>query len=776
MLMPPMAVDSLVTFGSPPAFSIPEGILPFPHTHVQHCHDIVPHCFNARNTAAIVARLQGLGYLFPSPPYARLAQFKSGPKRDAIFDHPTNHVNVLYPTSGSYTASNIAFLVDGAGNTVMPSASTAPRNHQREASPLLEHEGKTTVFDVRTMHPTVLLRDYLLSVRLIVGKKIDIPLVTRLPLAFEVLCKYVGPTGELLTTKQAAELLQLLPGATTTSPTSPSPTVDLSQLQTSPNRKSPPPQKSPKEGEIVPQKKKKAASAVRMPLSPIEIAFLRAPKLLVAFLEQRQAGDINVKLPPFDTPFPAINVVTHLQLAGDSPENIASFFKQFTSLSCWEPRLCARQLIEWGGYPPLLHNVAQTFIQGNSLLFACSTPPRRAPLSRHLATAQAAEHMEASVRDMIYDPDGFHVGWSVVIASTIHGVGKSTLINALKQERLQSSAMSRPEKKVALRPSTFGDSNTPEGSVERQRMSEKDLAVWESFADPMMKVKWAPQIQEKIAQVSDGSYGCRKTVVVGAAGGPDSLMLKVGLNELFWNRSSIACRHTLTSAAMSIWLVSDEYSLDRLLHHVDFRWRKAGGDIPDGTQAAIVYSIRKGGRPNPKLEVEIANACAKYHLLSASVDTYDVKSIASLQRLIVQWMIPQLNLPIDPALLPPKVDLGKLVTKVDSSIVDYLKRTLNTERVSLWEDGKDHQGGGADEFPSSPTRTDEGATVSILEDEMAYLKSSIPSMRLEKSASSFKLDKSTGQLDQGGDAASVGDSAPPDLAAEQTVAPSSPTG
>jgi hypothetical protein len=204
---------------------------------------------------------------------------------------------------------------------------------------------------------------------------------------------------------------------------------------------------------------------------------------------------------------------------------------------------------------------------------------------------------------------------------------------------------------------------------------------------------------------------------------PPSLLLRLHLDELYFD-GGFAAMKRLGRYAQVLWIVNDAFTADRFaaaapqLQHAFCSFQ----------QHAVLYCPRRhaagqaGAKPLPSaatpaaaatqnsvsatpfldaamvndtlstneadrihVEMVLQRLQRQYHLRVAHIEVVPHSSqsiqgmnatsqhMLNLQRLLMQWMVPRLPLPVDPHNMPGGVDIGALFTRCDSVVADYLR-------------------------------------------------------------------------------------------------------
>ena len=369
------------------------------------------------------------------------------------------------------------------------------------------------------------------------------------------------------------------------------------------------------------------------------------PRFLVGLV--RRPVEERVALPP-PAMLPPINITTLFESLSDTLEGAMSFLRLFKGMASWDPTTAAKHFFSWSRDGPLHHHVAAQFIRQHRLLLLCTRIPKSVPIGRHVSTADSLEMLNESLRALLEHAMGYHVGYTVCIASATRRLGKTTLMQQLTSPSLQTTAMGRTRVEVTDSSGATAKSENP------------DL--------PCMKIKWAPQTGFR--PTLDSQWLVDQAPPSDRTANPP-LLFKITLSEIHWDGSN-AARSQARFAALCLFLVADSYTLDQFEANVAVE-----RDFPRGCDSTpvLVYAPKPQAPMDILLENRVVSIAEKHGIPYASVDIMDFASVARLQRLLVQWMVPVLQLPIDPRLVPRTVDVGALVLQNDVVLNDYLART-----------------------------------------------------------------------------------------------------
>jgi hypothetical protein len=815
LMMPAQFVTSLVVFGTPPTFTVTDGLFPFPHSFVLHSRDLVPNLLDGKQMSRNVARLHGLGFMIPTPPSKKSVDGYT----PSCYRYDFEHVVLIHVTAAQLAAANPPpepagspllspssphrreselphDLVSNASSKRFGNASRGTTSDARKKKEFSLHDlpdyttslttkqialvvprvevsvARSVPYDVLQQAATFGARDYFFPLRIVLGKRIIVTPVAA-PAAAELLQQYLTDAGEFSDKATALAMCR---------------TTTLKAPAALP----------PKQAKGQP-----AAELSKASLSRLEHCLLQFPRLVTerfdaagrdAALRAGGAMLLDADKVQLDAaPHPPLSTTTLLELAGDTVDSVCAFLKPFEARFLFTAEHAANSLAVWDGGFAIGNATAAAFVRACWLCFLRAAPPKRVPLPRHLQTAGVLEHMAPELRRMLSSPDGCHFSWTVGVASTTHGVGKTTLLKAMLQEVAQTSVFAAGGR------SSNEDNPTRRSSVESHNQPQRrGGARGSGDGARALKLKWAtpsmswvervrrssvvapphgpdhhrsasmpPSVQEQpldaghskpasraapastagrstaTAAVRDGTAadGTPRTVplshiravnsasVVPTAVFPQALLLHLPLQEIFWASHSPASAAHVRGCGQVLWVVCDAYSARHLADRFDgildaapwvqhvitaVTMRAAGpqphrnGQPVSGPQdpagikdraemTAIVVELQqkhrhhdvrytavevappvasdRGGRQQQQQQQLALPGVTGVSALAAAAAAS--QQIIALERLLMQWMVPALPVPVDPRLVPHGVEMGELFLRSSAAVDDYLRGATN---------------------------------------------------------------------------------------------------
>ena len=350
-------------------------------------------------------------------------------------------------------------------------------------------------------------------------------------------------------------------------------------------------------------------------------------------------------------------------------------------------------------YGPLIEH----FVECHNFLYSIPLKSRRPEPEAedqtepvHEVALTAPQLAEKLRRDrfvaVVNSVDGYHLGWTVAIASAVRSSGKTTLLQAL----MGCQGLNRPTSGIVALPLASGSVPLRRGEGESQTRTSAMEAV--EHGVPYLRFQWTPTPKPRAStgpsaddtsnfesqlDATETSFALPEypAHVSGASDGHKHYVLQTYFAEVRYD-GKMASKSMLSRCAQSVWVVSDEYTFTQTIERVNLR--------QDARLAVIVYCPRVSryndatqppstqGLPqgfDPRVADAIKQYCIRHALPYAVVDVSSQESVESLQLLLVQWMAPSLRLPVLPHTLPEGVELGELCAfDMDAIASSYLKR------------------------------------------------------------------------------------------------------
>jgi hypothetical protein len=274
-------------------------------------------------------------------------------------------------------------------------------------------------------------------------------------------------------------------------------------------------------------------------------------------------------------------------------------------------------------------------------------------------------------------PDGYHVGWCVAVASTVRGVGKSTVIQQLVNCDIRGRGVAKMQTTVKAVDVPF------------VRLSWQTSAT-PSLTEANLPRHSPPRNAETVTIDDDSESVVTETTALNTetaapldVGLPPGHVVQLHFQEVKFDGKR-ASQLLMQCAAQCIWVVSDKYSLDALTRSDAI-----------GKYSNILNSIAYNPR-GAKTDPEVLDAVKKFALARAIpfAVVEDASSASILLQSLIHWMLPSIRLPLNPQGLPANIELGSL-SSLDAKVIEsyiaaiqqrssnltMLKRRIGTQKL-----------------------------------------------------------------------------------------------
>ena len=351
-----------------------------------------------------------------------------------------------------------------------------------------------------------------------------------------------------------------------------------------------------------------------------------------------------------------------------SSEILTNLLNSFVGAS-WNGEWISQQLQEWSSVTsglqrqPLCEPLVTSFVEKHAFLFTMC--PETTKTSDSISVLdRLSKNMSDDQKKMFNTPEGYHVGWSVVIASTVSSVNRDEVIKALLAVQCQTNGISdchpRTQKAMFVPAVRFaflpqkGVVNQTRGLVSQQSqvslkaaVEKKEVRIVEAGVGRQSTrgepVEPSPRNDAKSQQQDDDPL--------------EKILVQFNLQSYLFDGSN-ASQTALRSAAQVVWLVVDDFTFEHLQQTVDF----SEPPSPDLSSAIVYLPFPYNGdrRTNYDVALKVRKFCEMRHILYAEIDPLKPDSISALLVALMNDVSPAIRVPLNQLALPRCVHVGAM--------------------------------------------------------------------------------------------------------------------
>lgn len=394
-----------------------------------------------------------------------------------------------------------------------------------------------------------------------------------------------------------------------------------------------------------------------------------------------------------------------------STEILGNLLNSFVGAS-WNGDWIAQQLQEWSQVTqglqrqPLCEPLVVSFVEKHAFLFTMCPETTKSSDSISVLD-RLSKSMTDEEKKHFNTPEGYHVGWTLVLATTVSGVGADELLKALLNVQCGQNGISdthpRTSKSMFLPALRFawvpqkGVVSQTRGIISQQSAVSKGSAGnlksptgnrpdGDGFERKEEKAKKEVRIveagvgrQSKRDPDKGDTSGGKQGGADGATGGAatdDKIICQLNILAYLFDGSN-AAQTILRGAAQVIWLIVDDFTFEHLQQTVDMNDPEAGENLSQMV-VYLPFPIKGDRRTNFETATKVRKFCDLRHLLFCEVDLTKPDTLTALLCLLVGDISPGVRVPLNQFALPSRVNVGAMYTVDSEEITRQQKKVQAT--------------------------------------------------------------------------------------------------